>query len=566
MSDASPSGEVAPLPEPEAEEPSTGAFAPLRIAEFRNIWSGTLMANLGHMVLGVAAAWEMTRLSGSAAMVAMVQTALLLPLMVVNLPAGALADMFDRRKIALSGLAIAVGFGTLLVLISWLGLVTPWLLLAFMTLIGSGVALYGPSWASSISEMVPPQQLPAGVALGSVSHNLARSLGPAIGGILVVAAGATVAYGANALAYLPLVIAFLFWKRPKVSSRLPPESFSRALVSGFRFARHASGVRNAIARGFIFGLAGAGAGALAPLIARDLLGEGAGVYGILLGASGLGAVAGSLATSAIREKIGPERAVRYASLLCATALLGVGFSRWTSLTTAFFALQGATTLLVISMLNVGLQLSTPRWVMARALSIFSSAITGGLAVGALVVGLVANAIGVEFAMYASGVAMALTVLVGIGLPLRRESPAERTPAEIGNEVEVTLAINDRSGPIVIEIDYRIAVEDAREFYQSMQKIAISRRRNGAFDWSITRDIADPELWTERYHCPTWGDYLHMRDRYTQADHELQRKVEEMSTLEGLGRVRRKLERPYGSVRWRDDTPETPHPGPDVYSG
>lgn len=546
---------------PNGIEEARGTLAPLRVRQFRRVWSSSLLSNLGHMILGVAAAWEMTRLTDSPAMVAMVQTALMLPLMLVALPAGAFADMFDRRKVALCGLGIACIGGLTMLAVALMGLITPWALLGLLVLIGSGVALYGPAWQSSIGELVSAKQLPAAVALGSVSFNLARSFGPALGGALILAFGVKAAFGANALGYIPLIFAYLFWRRDVTPSRLPPESFQRAIVSGFRYARHAPGVRNSIARSFAFGFAGAVSTALAPLIARDQLGGDAAVFGFLLGASGVGAIAGSLSTSEIRERLGPENAVRLATLVCAGALVGIGFSHNLAITVALFAVQGACTMLIISMLNVGVQLSAPRWVTARALSLFSSSLTGGIAAGALAWGAVANVTGIGASAVIAGIVLAATVLLGFVLPLRREEALENQQVAIGNEPSVAMALTARSGPIVIEIDYRVDPENAREFYREMQAVSKARLRNGGFNWSLSRDIADIWLWTERYECPTWGDYLHMRDRFTQADRDAQQRVESYNAHTDPDRIRRRLERPYGSVRWRDETPDT---GTDSY--
>ena len=534
---------------------STGALSPLRVPIYRRVWSSSLVSNFGHLILGVAAAWEMTRLSNSSMMVAMVQTALMLPLMLVALPAGAFADMFDKRKVALAGLFIACAGGCVLTAVGLAGLITPWLLLGLLCLSGSGVALYGPAWQSSIGELVPPRQLPAAVALGSVAYNLARSFGPAVGGVLVLAAGAHFAFGVNALGYLPLILAFLFWKREQGSSRLPPESLSRALVSGFRYMRHAAGVRNSVIRAFLFGLAGATATALAPLFARDQLAGTAGTYGVLLGASGLGAVAGSLATSYLREKVGPENTVRAATLATAFSLLGIALSMSIPLTALMYAVQGAGMMLVFSMLNIGVQLSAPRWVMARALSLYSSSLTGGVAIGSLAWGALADSVGIQTAMFSSGIAMGISALTGFILPLKKEAGGEATVIPLANQLDVKLGVTARSGPVVIEVDYRVDPADARPFYQAMQAVGKARRRNGGFTWTLSRDIADPALWTERYICPTWGDYLHLRDRYSQSDMDTRNAAEAFNSLHDDSRIRRRLERPYGSVRRREETPD-----------
>lgn len=534
-----------------------GAFAPLREPIFRNIWSASLFSNLGQLILGVAAAWEMTRLTSSPSMVALVQTALMLPLMLIALPAGAVADMFDRRKIAMAGLGFSMLCSAVLTVLAYGGLTTPWMLLAFCALIGGGVALFGPAWQASIREQVAPPHLPAAIALGSISYNIARSFGPALGGIIVVAAGAEAAFNVNAISYIPLLLAFFLWKRPHVPSRLPPERIDRAILSGVRYALHSSPVRTVLSRAFLFGLAGAAANALAPLVAQEMLRGNAGTFGLLLGASGVGAVAGALSINWIRARWSTELAVRGCAVASALATLVVGISGNVMVTAVAFFVVGAGNILTIALLNVTVQLSVPRWVTARALSLFTSAITGGIAVGAVIWGGVASDWGVAMAMFVSAAALLLTIPVGMmsSLPQTPREESELELVELGNDPDVALDLTMRSGPVVIEIDYKVDPARARDFYDTMLKLQRVRQRNGGFNWSLARDIGDPAAWTERYECPTWGDYLHMRGRMTQADRELQARADAFHRPGEGQRVRRRLQRPFGSVRWRAESPD-----------
>jgi MFS family permease len=535
--------------------PRGGAFAPLREGTFRAIWLTSVLSNFGQLIMGVGAAWEMTRLTTSPGMVALVQSALMLPLMLVSVPAGAIADTFDKRKIALLGLGMATLFAATLTTLSLLGLTTPWVLLSFTALIGAGVALYGPAWQSSVREQVRPEQLPAAVALGSVSYNIARSFGPAVGGIIVLTLGATASFAVNALFYLPLMAAFFLWRRPHVPARLPPERIHRGIISGARYAIHSPPIRIVMIRGFLFGLTSAAVAALTPLIAREFLQGNAGTYGLLLGAGGVGAVAGALLVSEARERLKAEHAARLCAIIGGLMVVLVALSRNVVLTALLLAVAGAAFMLYIALLNVAVQLSAPRWVTARAIACFQSTLTGGIAIGAWLWGHVTADWGLPSALIASGIALILTPLVGLLLPMPRISERDVEMIDIANEPEVALAITARSGPIVIELDYRVDPEAARQFYDVMLKIQLARLRNGAFDWSISRDIADPALWTERYYCPTWADYLRLRSRLTHSDRELQELADSFHKGMSERRVRRRLERPFGSVRWSAETPD-----------
>jgi MFS family permease len=532
---------------------SGSTFAPLKEPNFRRIWSASLLSNFGQLILGVGAAWEMTRLTSSPSMIALVQTALMLPLMLVAVPAGAIADMFDRRKIAMAGLAFAIISSMTLTTLAFLGLTTPWILLGFCSLVGVGVALYSPSWQASISEQVKPANLPAAIALGSISYNVARSVGPALGGVIVKTVGAQIAFAINAACYLPLLLAFYLWQRKQVPSRLPPERIDRAIVSGTRYAMHSPPIRRVLGRAFVITLCGATAAALAPLIAKTLLNGDASIYGLLLGAGGIGAVFGSFFIQRIRDRFHAETAVRVLSVIGGISLIGLGQSHWLWLSCLLFGFASATAIMTISLLNVSVQTSVPRWVTARALSLYQSALTGGVGIGAWLWGSVAATWGIEAAMAGSGVALMLTPLFGLLMPLPDATDTDFKLVELDNEVEVGLALTMRSGPVAIEVDYTVDPDRARDFYDAMLKVQRTRLRNGGFGWSLSRDIADPRLWTERFSCPTWGDYLRMRDRYTQADLDAHAAGDAFNLSE-VGRVvRRRLERPFGSVRWRADS-------------
>jgi MFS family permease len=497
----------------------------------------------------------MTRLTNSPQMVAMVQTSLMLPIMLIAVPAGAIADMFDRRKNALIGLGFSITAGVTLTTLSILGYVSPHVLLLFCFLIGSGLAFYAPSWQASISEQVPPHHLPAAVALGSVSYNLARSVGPAIGGIIVLTLGVTAAFVTNALFYIPLFIAFMFWRRKHVEPRLPPERLGRAIVSGVRYAVHATPVRTAMIRTFLFGCASSALASLTPLIARDQLHGNAGVYGLLLGASGVGAVLGAMIMSELRERLTPERAVTLTMIVTASMFAVVGVSRYLPLTAAAMMAIGAANMMTVAFFNVSVQLSVPRWVVARALSWYQSSLTGGLALGPFLWGWLTAHYGIETALLSSACAVLLLPLLGFVMPLRAPESMNHNIVEFENELPVDVALTARSGPVVVEVEYDVDPQEARNFYNAMLGLQRARQRNGAFGWSLSRNIGNAALWVERFEFPTWQDYLRHRTRFTQSDKDLQLAANAYNRHPTESRVRRWLDRPFGSVRWRAETPD-----------
>ncbi|MHC4046142.1 MFS transporter [Bradyrhizobium xenonodulans] len=541
------------MPKPQTFN-ADGITAPFRHATFRRIWLASLLSNLGALIRGVGAAWAMTQMTSSADMVALVQTALMLPVMLISMPAGAIADMYDRRRIILFSLGISLTGATALTTLAWLDLVTPNLLLVLCFLVGSGVALLDPAWQSSVSEQVPSEALPAAVALNGISYNLARSVGPALGGIVVAAAGVVAAFAINALLYLPLMLALFSWKRAAEPSRLPPESLHRAIVSGVRYIMNAPSIRIVLARAMAMGVFGGAIIALMPLVARDLLHGGAETYGIILSAFGLGAVIGALNITEVRKRMTGEAAIRACALSMGGALVAVAMSREPLLTAVALVLAGAVWMMAWVLFSIGVQLSAPRWVTGRALAAYQAASSGGIAVGSWAWGHVTDVAGVNVALLLAAVLLIASPLLGFWLPMPRISGRGEEP-EMLEDPEVQLALTGRSGPLVVEIEYRVAQENARAFHNLMQDVQLFRQRNGAYGWSIARDIADPKLWTERYHCPTWLDYLRQRNRATQLERALDRQASAFHIGPEPVRVRRMLERPFGSVRWKEDAPD-----------
>jgi hypothetical protein len=290
-----------------------------------------------------------------------------------------------------------------------------------------------------------------------------------------------------------------------------------------------------------------------PLVARDLLHGGAQTYGIILGAFGMGAIIGALNIGEIRKRLSGESAVRACTLSMGGAIAAVALSRESVLTAAALVVAGSVWMLAVALFNIGVQLSAPRWVAGRSLAAFQAAISGGIAIGSWGWGHLTDIYGVETALLVAAALMLLSPLLGLLLPMPRIGPRDEDAEDLVDP-EVKLMLTGRMGPLVVEIEYRVAQDNARAFHNVMQDVQLSRQRNGAYGWSIARDIADPELWTERYHCPTWLDYLRQRNRSTQSERALHQEAMAFHIGPDPVRIRRMLERPFGSVR-KEDAPE-----------
>ncbi len=292
-----------------------------------------------------------------------------------------------------------------------------------------------------------------------------------------------------------------------------------------------------------------------PIVARDLLHGGAQTYGVMLGAFGMGAVVGALNIATLRGRLGDEASVRLCMVLMGVCVAVVAISRSPVLTGGALIFAGAAWTASVTLFNVGVQLAAPRWVAGRALAAYQAAIAGGIALGSWAWGSAANVLGVEGALLISGAALFASPVLGLWMRMPTVSGPNELSLDVLADPQVRLSLTPRSGPIVIEIEYRVDPAKARLFYAVMQHVQLSRQRNGAYGWSIARDIADPELWTERFHCPTWHDYLRQRSRSTASERALHVRANEFHIGPEPIRIRRMLERPIGSVRWKEDTPD-----------
>ncbi|MDO7836705.1 MFS transporter [Sphingobium sp. HBC34] len=533
------------------------SFAPLRHRVFRRIWTASLLSNFGLLINGVGAGWAMTEMSGRADLVALVQTALMLPYMLFSMPAGAISDTYDRRTVGMTMLCFALCSSLLLTGVALAGWLSPMLLLMLCFLSGTANAMFGPAWQASVSEQVPAEDLAPAVALNSVSYNIARSFGPAIGGLIVAAAGSVAAFGVTAFCYLPILFALFLWRREQESPRLPPERIGWAMVSGVRYVLYSPSTRSVIIRAALTGIAGGAISSLMPLIARNLVGGTAATYGLLLGVFGIGAVVGALVMPALRHRLPGEWHIGASTALLGFTiiLLSLARSQWTAMPILFVA--GILWMQPLTQFNIAIQTQAPRWVAGRALAAYQAAMAGGIAGGAWLWGHVAELAGTANAIACSGLAMFLCVVASRIWPLNREE------SDLGDRErplatpEVRLALTGRSGPVVIEVDYRVDPQRARQFYDAMLEVRHFRQRNGAYMWSLARDIADEQCWLERFSCPTWHDYLRQRERMTAGEQAILERALDQTVDQRGDRIRRLLERPIGSVRWR---PESRDPG------
>ena len=525
-------------------ERGAGIFAPLAHATFRGIWISSTVSNTGSLIQSVAAAWVMAEIS-TADDVALVQTASFLPMALLALPAGAIADIYDRRRVQITFLTLSLLSALALAIVSKLGLITPWLLLALCFLVGSGGALSAPARGASVGEQVPKELLPQAVGLNNISYNLARSLGPAIGGVIVAAVGAAAAFILNAVSYLGILGTLAWWRPARVRSELPPEPLGTAMAAGVRYISLSPHLLSIMVRCVLFTIPIAAVPALMPTVARDLLGGGATTYGVLLGGFGIGAMLGALSSATLRTQFTHDRLLRLLSALACAAMIGIGTSRWMALTLAAHVLAGTAWTLAFANFNIAVQLSSPRWVTGRMLAIYQSIAFAGIALGSWWWGRFGTAIGLREALVVAGLSALIALVAARWLPIAVEQLGSLDPRARGSLNPPSVDIHPTSGPIVVVIEYRVPAEHAVEFVAVINDVGRIRRRDGARAWSICQDIDTPERWIERFESPTWLDHLRWRTRPTESDQAVRARLVRLIVGEH-GTVRRFVERPPGA--------------------
>lgn len=526
-------------------------LAPLANETFRNIWLASIVSNLGGLIQGVGAAWMMTSITSSENMIALVQASTTLPIMMFSLIAGAVADNFDRKSVMLVAQGFMFFVSVMLAATAYYGGMSPWLLLSFTFLLGCGTALNNPAWQASVGDMVSRDDVAGAVSLNSMGFNLTRSVGPAIGGFIVAFGGAAAAFMANAASYVALIAALLKWDAPRSAATLPREEIRQAIAAGLRYVSMSPNLLKVFLRGFVFGFSAVAILALLPVVARDVIGGGPLTYGLMLGGFGIGAVAGAYFNTALREKMTSENIVRsaFAGFALCEAVIGA--------TDNFFligmavVLAGACWVLALSLFNTIVQLSTPRWVVGRALSFYQMATFGGMAAGSWLWGSLAENYGVGNSLSVAALVAAVGVAIGLRLPMPVLASLDLDPLNTFREPELQLDILPRSGPIAIHVVYEIRDEDLPVFLDLMVERRRIRIRDGAQAWTLMRDLQNPRRWTETYHTPTWVDYVRHNTRRTRADADNLERLRKLHQGNGLPDVYRMIERqvipPVGDV-------------------
>ncbi|WP_078900952.1 MFS transporter [Actinacidiphila yeochonensis] len=513
------------------------SWAPLRLRTFRSLWLAQLGSNVGTWMQTVGAQWMLVHQPNAPTLTSLVQAASLLPVLFLSLPAGVLADVLDRRRLLIWLSVGMTAVSAALAALTAAGLTTPSVLIALVFLLGCGSALTGPGWQAVQPELVPRGQIPAAAALGSLNVNLARAVGPALAGVIVAVTGPDVVFAINAVSFLGVVGALTAWHRADPRGAGAPERIRPALAAGTRYVRNAPGVRRLLLRAGLFVVPASALWGLLPVVSSTRLGLGAGGYGLLLGALGLGAIAGAVTVKRVRAAVGRNLLLALSGCAFAAGSAAAALVTQPVVVAVLLVLTGVGWLYALSTLNTTLQLALPAWVRARGLAVYLMVFMGGQGVGTLLWGLLAQAAGIRPTLLA---ATALLLLSSLSLALwpvhARTGTLERDAVAPWPEPMLAFDEEPGGGPVLVEIDYEVAADRTADFRAAMAALSVSRRRTGAVHWSLYRDAERENVWVEIFEVPSWQEHLLQHDgRLTGYDAELVERARSLAA--GEPRVR-----------------------------
>jgi MFS family permease len=527
------SAPVTPIPPPPSSPPAppsvarerrpTG-FEPLRLPLFRNLWIAATVSNLGGWMQDTAGTWLMTLLTSSPLLIALMQTAASLPVLILGLLAGATADIFDRRRLLLFWQAWMLAAVALLSVLTFFNIISPWVLLTLTFLLNIGAAMNSPAWQAIMPELVPREELPEAVSLNSAGFNLARALGPALGGLAIAAfihpdTGAAWTFLINSASFVGVILVLYQWKRnPVFKSALPAERIYGSMRAGLRYIQYAPPLKAALARVFLFTIFVSAVWSLLAVVAARDLHQGAFGYGILNGSMGLGAVVGATSLPRVRRKFSADRIIAISIGVFIGTLVVLAFVHYPVVVIPVLLVAGFAWTSTMSTINLAVQVSAPNWVQARVLGVYQMVFSGGMALGSVIWGLVAEHASTPISLAAAAAGMLVTLPVSMRMHILRGTQPDLTPLRsklLVPQLVMEPEMND--GPVRILIDYDIDPADYNDFVHAIHQLKDVRLRDGAMRWGIFQDANNPRHLNETFVMESWIDYLRQRERFTASD-------------------------------------------------
>ncbi|MEZ5954165.1 MAG: MFS transporter [Hyphomonas sp.] len=518
------------------------APSPFSIPLYRRIWAANVTSQFGALIQSVGAAWLMLELGGTKTQVALVQASVTLPIMILALLSGAIADNFPRRLVMLACQAWMFVLSVILCVFAWMGSLTPWALLGFTFLIGCGTAMNAPSWQATVGDIVPRGTIPRAVAMNSMGFNIARTAGPALGGAIVAAVGAAAAFTVNAFSYVGIIWVLATWRPEDTAKPTLKEDLGQAMWAGLRYVALSPQIRRVLFRSALFGIASAGVPSLLPLVASHLVGGSAITFGLLSGSFGVGAVSGALSNRAVRARLSTEHTLRLTVCIMILGAVIIALSPWVVLTVLGLVLYGWGWLLSMATMNVTVQMSAPRWVVGRALSLYQMCVFGTMALGSWASGRLSEHYGIGEAILVMGGLLGIGLVAGFFLPLPEVDDLNLEPTGRWRVPDVKVPVEARNGPVHIAVHYRIAEKDMSRFLAAMNESRRVRLRDGAWQWALARDLSDPDVWIEKFRFSRWMDYVLHNERRTHTDSENLKLIQSLHRGDWPPHIARLLER------------------------
>ena len=516
-----------------AEEVSraASAWAPLRHPVFRGVWTASFASGIGTWMQNVGGAWLMSSLAASPMMVALIQSATSFPAFLLALPAGALADVVDRRRLLLFTQGWMLLAATLLGVLTLGGMTTSWVLLALTFAIGVGAAMNSPAWQAILPEMVPVRDLRPAVALNAMSVNLARALGPALAGLVIAATSAGLVFLLNALSFLGVMLVLYRWRSEPRAGNLPTERTLGAIRAGLRYVRHAQPLRVVLWRTGAFILFGSILWALLPVLSRNLGLRSTG-YGALLGCFGIGAVAGGMFLPKVRHRRSTDSLLGAATVLLAAVILGLAYvSSFVGLCLVM-VIGGLAWIVIMSSLNAAAQTAVPGWVRARALAVYQLVFQGGVALGSALWGAVASRFDLPTAFLAASFGLILGLVLTSRFRLEAGESLDLTPSLHWPEPTIIIEPSPDDGPVLVMVEYCIDPQQASEFALAMQVLRVIRLRDGGTNWGLYQDSSDVSRVVETFVVESWAEHQRQHERVTRSDRAVEEAVRSFHQGEG----------------------------------
>lgn len=504
-------------------------WSPLGQSLFRGFLLASLASNIGTWMHDVGASWLMASFTSSPLMVALVQAAMSLPIFLFALPAGALADIIDRRRLLIGTQCwMLLVAGILAVTVLTAGTIHPWILLTLTFLLSTGAALNAPAWQAVVPELVEPGELSSAVTLRDICFNVSRIAGPALGGFIIAGIGepvkgSGVVFLLNSVSFLGVIIVLFRWRRTPRPSPAYPEGITGAIRAGMRYVRHASEVRNVLIRAGAFILFESALWATLPLFAQSELKISAGGYGVLMACLGLGAITGGVFFPYLRQRFSTNALVSGANVLAALMLIVLASAHSFFLASFSVFLSGTAWLMIIMSFNITLLETVPDWVRSRAMAVFQFIFFGCFAAGSLIWGLTAKQIGIPSALVCAGVGMAVQLALLSRYRINGASNVKLKP--LGYPLpETSQEVKPEAGPVMVTVEHRIKESDVRDFENVMKEVRRIRLRDGATEWWLFQDTAQPGRYVETFIVKSWAEHMRQHERLTVADYEVEQRA------------------------------------------